>query len=47
MIQFLIPVVNKYLDLYADDILDEYLAPSKKPEAVTQLPIPEEGFSDE
>ncbi|KAK7112200.1 hypothetical protein V1264_011687 [Littorina saxatilis] len=31
----------------ADDILDEYLAPSKKPEGVTQLPIPEEGFSDD
>ena len=31
----------------ADDILDEYLAPPKKPEAVTQLPIPEEGFMDE
>lgn len=32
----------------ADDILDEYLSnPSKKPDPVTQLPIPEEGFADD
>ncbi|KAK7501363.1 hypothetical protein BaRGS_00007488, partial [Batillaria attramentaria] len=32
----------------ADDILDEYLSsPTKKPDPVTQLPIPEEGFPED